>query len=146
MSDALARFWAKVQVTSSGCWLWTGTLSAKGYGRFRPNGNMNRRVMAHRFAYEILVGLIPEGKQLDHKCRNRACVNPDHLEVVTNHENILRGETGQYLKNRTHCPHGHPYDEINTYVFPNGRRSCRICRRMYVRNFRERRREIMNAS
>ena len=120
------RFWAKVDKTGE-CWLWIGSCNHKGYGVFRVAG---RLVKAHRFAYELLVGPIPDGLTLDHLCRVRRCVNPAHLESVTNYENILRGDSFSARNAvKTHCPHGHPYDDANTYVSPSGRRSCRECSR-----------------
>jgi hypothetical protein len=114
------RFWAKVRKTD-GCWLWQGSLRS-GYGRFR--GGAGPLVTAHRYAYRLLVGPIPEGLVLDHLCRNGACVNPAHLEPVTQRENLRRG-TGFNATNaaKTHCPAGHPYSEANTYRW----RDARIC-------------------
>jgi len=120
------RFWAAVRVGDKGCWDWTGSHNPKGYGSF--NVNKGHRP-AHRLAYEIMRGPIPEGLTLDHLCRNRGCVNPAHLEPVTNRENVLRG-IGPTAKaaRATHCPSGHPYDEANTYVSPStGWRRCRTC-------------------
>lgn len=108
-----------------GCWEWKGSRLKGGYAHaHRPH----RRILAHRFAYELLVGPIPQGLHLDHLCRNRACVNPAHLEPVSARENILRG-TSMCAANakKTHCKRGHPYDEKNTYINPNGARSCRVC-------------------
>jgi hypothetical protein len=112
------------------CWNWTGALD-NGYGRFQggPRGSKVHR--AHRLAYELLVGPIPEGLVLDHLCRNRRCVNPDHLEPVTNRINVLRGEGWAASRARqTHCIHGHEFTPANTYVDPKrGTRGCRECRR-----------------
>lgn len=119
------RFWAKVEKTS-GCWIWTGT-RVRGYGQF--SRSRRDRVYAHRFAYEEIVGPIPEGLTLDHLCRNKACVNPDHLEVVSQRENSLRGEARNYVTIRTGvCPRGHAFAGANVYLQPNGKRACRACR------------------
>ena len=95
--------------------------------------------LAHRFAYETFVGPIPEGLTIDHLCRIRHCVNPEHLEAVTDRVNILRGEgiSAQHAR-ATHCPQGHPYDLINTYVAPDGDRDCRDCRRQSMVRYRQR--------
>jgi hypothetical protein len=112
----------------NGCWVWQRHIMAvEGYGRLRIDG---RFVMAHRYYYEKHVGPIPDGLVIDHLCRNRACVNPAHLEPVSLRENILRGEgIGARYARRTHCENGHPYEGDNLYVAPNGSRRCRICRR-----------------
>lgn len=119
------RFFAKVHTTST-CWLWTAYTNPDGYGQFGETHGQGR--LAHRWAYEHLVGPIPAGMQLDHLCRVRHCVNPSHLEPVTQRENLMRGE-GVTTKNaaKTHCVHGHPFDEANTYAW-RGRRACRTCR------------------
>ena len=135
MSRALLeRFRAKVMLTPGGCWEWRGWRNAGsgqtsgGYGRLWISG---KHVAAHRLAYELFVGSIPEHLTLDHLCRNRGCVNPFHLEPVTMRDNSLRGISFA-AKNapKTHCPRGHPYDLFNTYVDPRGRRECRICKRL----------------
>jgi len=124
-----ARFWAKVRVLENGCWEWAAYRSLKGYG---VTGVGRRAVYAHRWAYERLIGTFPLGLQSDHLCRRRACVNPTHIEPVTSRENTLRGMgLAAVCAKKTHCPQGHAYDEVNTYVFPNGRhRLCRICGRI----------------
>lgn len=123
-APAEERFEAKTQRTDT-CWLWSGRLK-DGYGQLSVNG---RTTGAHRFAYERFVGPIPEGLVIDHLCRVRNCVNPGHMEPVTLAENIRRGETGKYLKDRTHCPRGHEYTEANTYITKPGTRGCRACAR-----------------
>jgi hypothetical protein len=125
------RFWSKVDVGNQDeCWEWSGC-RVRGYGQFHI-GN-RKRVRAHRFAYELLVGEIPEGLVLDHLCRNTACCNPAHLEAVTTRENILRG-VGLAAANsrKTHCKNGHEFTPENTYSSPSeeqrGWRECRVCR------------------
>lgn len=124
-SEVEERFWAKVvRDPETDCWLWTASTD-NGYGRFWVAG---RLVLAHRFAYELLVGPIPEGLELDHLCRVRHCVNPAHMEPVTQRVNILRG-VGFSAKNaaKTHCKRGHALDEANTYRRGDGKRHCRAC-------------------
>lgn len=124
------RLWPRVD-KSGDCWIWQGALTTWGYGTIRYKG---RPCQAHRVAYELLVGPIPDGMQLDHICRVRACVNPAHLEPVTNRENVLRGFgiTANHA-GKTHCIHGHPFDEANTYHIKNGHRQCRTCTRDRMR-------------
>lgn len=121
------RFLSKFVIGETGCWLWTAGLSPKGYGRFRDAARIWR---AHRYAFTALVGTIPDGLQLDHLCRVRHCVNPQHLEPVTNRENTRRGESVAAQRARqTHCLRGHELSGANLYVWPrNGRRACRTCR------------------
>lgn len=107
------------------CWVWLGHVVA-GYGVIRVNGV---RMKAHRASYEHYVGSVPEGLTMDHLCRNKRCVNPAHLEPVTQAENNRRKGIA-YREARTHCPHGHEWTPENTRPLPNGRRECRICRRL----------------
>lgn len=133
-SVAISRFWAKVD-KSGECWLWRGHTSVGGYGDFAVW--KNRHYGAHRLAYELLVGPIPDGLHIDHLCRVRNCVNPAHLEPVTCKENLLRGQTFQAANARkTHCIHGHPFDDSNTYWRPAGGRGCRTCRSAWDRMHR----------
>ena len=116
----LERFWKYVDITDS-CWNWTASTNQKGYGRMSLN---RKSVQTHRLVYELLIGKIPEGLTIDHLCRNRKCVNPDHLEPVTNRENVMRGKgvCSNFAK-QTHCIHGHPLTEDNIYPDQN-RRQC----------------------
>ena len=116
------RFWPKVEKTD-GCWLWKAYISTSGYGQFTIS---RRHYPAHRVSYELLVGRIPEGLEVDHLCRVRHCVNPDHLEPVTRLENIRRGIC---KRNLTHCLRGHEFTESNTYIQKNGCRRCRTCKK-----------------
>jgi hypothetical protein len=130
------RFWDKVDAYGD-CWLWTAYKTPEGYGQF---WHERRNEGAHRYAYESLVGGIPDGYELDHLCRVPNCVNPDHLEPVTHRENLLRGPTtiSNRLRRRTHCRYGHEYTPENTDIRP-GYRRCRACtkehdRLRYLRN------------
>lgn len=118
-----ARFWAKVEKTAT-CWNWLGATSDKrgGYGRvWRPRSR--RHAYAHRVAYELEVGPIPDGLVIDHLCRNRTCVNPAHMEPVTFQENINRGIASPI---KTHCIRGHEFTPENTRQTPS-KRTCRAC-------------------
>jgi hypothetical protein len=121
------RFWAKVRKTET-CWLWTASGHRLGYGHFYSSSK-GGDVQAHRWSYEALRGDIPEGLDLDHLCRNPACVNPDHLEPVTRMVNLQRGKRCR----ATHCKHGHPFPPRT--VLPNGgqRRKCLVCRSSWHR-------------
>lgn len=146
------RFLAKVD-TSAGpesCWPWTGYVDTEenGYGQF---WNGEALVRAHRHAFEIAKGPIPEGLVIDHTCHNesdcqdvpcqhRACCNPSHLEAVTQSINSIRGRSGDHQSAKTHCPNGHPYSVENTLVRRGGRhRVCRECNRVHQRNYNAKR-------
>lgn len=133
LADFPARFASKVEVDASGCWLWQAGLNRNGYGRYMLSGS-NRDVVAHRYAYEVATGNpIPDGLVMDHLCRVRHCVNPEHVEPVTQRENLLRGQTRTARQvAATECPAGHPYAGDNLYVNPSGDRLCRECHRRRV--------------
>lgn len=121
------RFWAKVVVGD--CWEWTASRTDDGYGQFsvqRPRGRT--QLKAHRWAWEHLVGPIRPGLTLDHLCRNRGCVNPDHLQPASVRLNTMRG-FGPSARNakKQRCSRGHLFDGSNTYVYPDGARQCRTC-------------------
>jgi hypothetical protein len=111
-------------------------VNEKGYGKWPRHDGGSR--MAHRRVYELLVGPIPEGLQMDHLCRVKRCVNPDHLEPVTGSENVLRAVR---IEDRNACLHGHPWTEENILVDYDGHRRCRVCRREQRRLQQQRRRE-----
>lgn len=130
MANELARFLSKVKSSPTGCLEWQSYKNPRGYGKFRIGGRLGKSVLAYRFSYESSIGPVPDGKELDHLCRNPSCVNPFHLEPVSHHENMLRG--GNAIKDK--CPYGHSYSGTNAYVRPNGlSRVCRECGRLQQR-------------
>jgi hypothetical protein len=141
-----ARFWAKVAKTDT-CWLWTASQNGRGYGQFgigsRTDGT-KRPVLAHRYAYELAVGPIPAGLQIDHLCRVTLCVNPSHLEPVTarvnNHRSNAAVATRERHQTQTHCLRGHQFDIANT-LYSGGQRVCRACLRVRARQRRSRLKE-----
>lgn len=151
--DAIVlRFLERVQ-RGPCCHHWKGTISL-GYGNFRFPG---RRVRAHRFAWALAGNKLPIfPRMLDHTCRNKACVNPDHLQEVSNRENVLRGYYASGHPIRTHCPKGHEFNLFNVYEVAPGRgtRGCLVCRkasrasernRKYQKEYRKRNKERLNA-
>jgi hypothetical protein len=144
------RFWSKVKrgpvpehrPELEACWLWMGRRDNLGYGRFDLD---RREQLAHRISYQLMVGAIPPGWEIDHLCRVTSCVRAGHLEAVPHRVNAQRGNQGNHVRAKTHCPHGHPYDEANTYWYQEKGRSfvgrlCKECRRQRVNRDRARRR------
>ena len=125
----LQRFWNNVKKTDN-CWVWIAGKNSYGYGQISVNGKM---YSTHRVSYTLFNGKIPDGLELDHLCQNKSCVNPEHLEAVTHHENMKRCDlyTNNHQRIKTHCPKGHEYTKGNTYFRKKTNyRKCRICNRI----------------
>lgn len=125
-------------VNTNDCWVYAGLLNAYGYGyvyEFIDGKQCNQ--MVHRVMYEAVKNKIPKGLYIDHLCRNRSCINPDHLEPITNRQNVLRGE-GYAAKNakKTHCIRGHILKGVNLYVTPSGKRNCKKCRALSMEKYK----------
>lgn len=138
---AAERFWSRVNKNGpipehcpelGRCWVWTKGLNGTGYGDFSAG---SKRISAHKWSYEAAKGPVPTGLELDHLCRNRLCVNPEHMEPVTHAENMRRAAAA-----RTHCPQRHEYTAANT-GYSCGDRYCRTCHRDRSRNYKRRKRE-----
>jgi hypothetical protein len=118
------RFWCRVSKQENGCWLWIGAKSANGYGQI---AHKKTTIGAHRLSYKLHKGEIPAGLVIDHLCRNRSCVNPDHLEAVNQRTNTMRGESPSVKQhNKGFCKNGHPMTPENR---DSKRRRCRVCLR-----------------
>ena len=134
----LDRFWSRVNLDGpisdarpdlGPCWVHDAPITEQTrYAVFYLTSRT--RIYAHRFAYELLVGQVPEDLELDHLCRNRSCVNPSHLEPVTHQENVRRGRNAQ--REKTHCPRNHPYDDTSQTGY--GDRRCRTCHNQQERD------------
>lgn len=137
--DTHKRFTNKIKIIPNGCWEWQASKNSKGYGQFFFEGNKSGR--AHRYSYIFYKGKIPQGNTIDHLCRNRICVNPDHLEAVSNRENVLRGIGISAINSRKkECVRGHKFVGKNyrLVVSKTGKKSrhCRLCQKVFNKTFR----------
>jgi hypothetical protein len=139
--ENMGRFFKFVNIEIGKCWEWTGCKHPIGYGMFQIRSKKSG--YAHKIIWEYFNGKVPEGKELDHLCRNRSCVNPFHLEPVSHVENMRRGANSI----KTHCPRGHKYDGFNPYR-NNGFRYCIACLKQQKRDYYERTRakKVSNAT
>lgn len=136
--DLPIRLFEKIAPMPDGCWIWTAAVGGGGYGLVQWNGRVQP---AHRATYEALVAPIPRTLVAHHECEQTFCVNPAHLRIVTQRENLLMGNgMGARHARKTHCPKGHPYDITNW----DGSRGCRSCRNAYMRIYMQNRREGCN--
>lgn len=128
LTERVASLIANSDVQVDGCWTFLGRLDKDGYGHTWFD---QRDARPHRLTYEAAYGPIPDGLVIDHLCRNRACLRPDHLEAVTTQENTFRSpvSTGSINAAKTHCAHGHEFTPENTYTSTPGWRQCRTCNR-----------------
>jgi hypothetical protein len=133
----MERFWSKVNKTDN-CWIWTGCLNEHGYGQFRFNGKTSK---AHRVSYILSFGKIDNNLVIDHLCKNTKCVNPEHLELVTQGENVRRGLSGKVNNPqsvKTHCYRGHEFSGIRK----DGARICRECNTIRQIKYRNKKRSL----
>lgn len=153
----VGRLFKRTTPGPNGCIIWTGWVDRDNYGCIKNEG---RQLRAHRAAYQLLVSPVDDNVQIDHTCHNkdlsclggrdclhRRCINPYHLDAVSNRENSMRSAwtiPGRNLR-KTHCPQGHPYDEANTRV-TGGKRHCRECNKDFCRAYAQRRRSAQAAT
>lgn len=130
-SDSPNDWASKIHVNQCGCWEWTAYVDHQGYGKFMGPNHQTRR--AHRYVYQELVRELARTEHLDHLCRNRRCVNPDHLDVVEHVVNVRRGVAGINNSRKTHCKYGHEFTPSNTIRNSLGQRNCKECTRRIAR-------------
>jgi hypothetical protein len=139
-STMFERFHQGYIITGSECWEWTKTFDGKGYGVIYDDSRPRRPMRAHRYGYTLATGDLAVGMDIDHICRNKKCVNPEHLEAVTHKENVLRGLAPNILAHHQNvCKRGHEMNDQNTYYRRNGTRQCRVCHRLEMRGYEARR-------
>lgn len=126
---------ARITISDSGCWL---TGYALNHGGYAPLTYQGQKWLAHRLSYTLLVGPISEGLTIHHQCFTPSCCNPDHLEVVTNAENVRLSRLAGRFPVKTYCDRGHPLSGGNLYIRPNGHRQCRACNRDAVNRYKNR--------
>lgn len=145
-SDDAKRFWGKIQPSDSGCWLWHSSKNRLGYGEFLISGKVRS---AHRVAYELWLGPIPVGLDIDHLCNVRNCVNPNHLRACTRSENVMAPHSNCLPVQRlrmTHCKRGHEFTPENTIRDArNNARACRECGRKRWREYAKRKRDGLSS-
>lgn len=145
-TEIAERLMSRVEKVPDGCWLWRGAIAPSGYGVIWNGEKRGVMTLVHRVSYKHFVGPISDGMQIDHLCRVRHCVNPEHLEPVTQRENILRG-TSVTAENarKTHCQNGHPLIGDNLLMIKGARR-CRTCWNAYSNAYKRRWREARRAA
>jgi hypothetical protein len=137
----MQRLFSKIERRDDGCWMWTGYRQNNGYGAIRIGGRTGRSVLAHRFVFEFFRYPIPAGFEIHHRCRNRGCVNPFHLQAVTHRDNLLKDDTlAARHAAAQFCPHWHKYDTANTIMSKTGSRKCRTCQKKWHSNWASRNR------
>lgn len=134
-------------IAENDCWVWLGAKDKDGYGQISIKKPRCTTLRAHVVSYEAINGKVPTGLVLDHLCKNPSCINPTHLEPVTNKVNILRG-VGRAALNaqKTRCPKGHPYAGGNLYVNPKGQRICRLCNCYAQQRYRQQKKDALRCA